>query len=649
MGGGASKATGVGSVRDPFRIDSQTDRDLDTLTFVTTRVLNTPDIYDIYNLKNAGTCGEYAVFMKEVIEKRLLNPMIVSVKDKDGKESLKEIYYQNPRKLMAPEDQKQICAEVARAAIQAVTTVVACLASIQVAFSPRIVPQKGGDIPQLKPWFINNGVVSIPPGGEIGAKKPVKLVGTPRQAGKNLEFYLVLDETRGDITTGWVVARDQNPDVAARLPQTEGLRINFLADPIEVSPTSSVVAVRILDHAGRPWMAGLLVKIPSFENKTFFKSFAKGEGGYSEFTNVIEDIFRKSLGQPFVLGLNETREQLTEANKLFEQIRDTKGARLPLLQANMSSFFARAGIITQAVAALPPPAPTGYGAPGPYGFPGYGFPAAAPPPPPPQPLQPPTLQPQAGPLYPTTLGPQIPAITDIPQPSAASILKIYERFKEAHNKQSNPAAVRAKALAASVTENRQIVVAACDDPYWREPTMAQVYPWVTLQYLCVKDLTVDPVKMEFESEWAEFIGELKQIYEPLKITVTEGTMAVGATMVSSKLLERMSIKGGDKMSFCANPRTDNFRAIQDGLLRIQGLYEEHVQNMWAILNSLVVVIEDPVRESRIVRLNPKATTGTQRSLDYIQARATDARKAIVKFYLDVERTYVETLKRAFTE
>jgi hypothetical protein len=356
MGGSASKATG--SVRDPFRIDTATDRDLDTLTFVTTRVLNTPDIYDIYNLKNAGTCGEYAVFVKEVIEKRLLNQMVVKVKDKDGRESLKEIYYQNPRKLMPPEDQKQICAEVARAAIQAVTTVVACLASIQVAFSPRVVPQqRGGDIPQLKPWFLNNGVVSLPPGGEIGARKPVKLNGTAAQTAGAIEFYLVLEETRGDITTGWVVARDQTADPAKRLPQTEGLRINFLADPIEVSPTSSVVAVRILDHAGRPWMAGILVKIPSLGNKTYFKSFAKGDENYREFTNVIEDILRKSLGQPFSFGLNETREQLTEANKLFEQIRDTKGARLPLLQSNISTtFFTRAGIQVQATVA-PAPAP----------------------------------------------------------------------------------------------------------------------------------------------------------------------------------------------------------------------------------------------------------------------------------------------------
>jgi hypothetical protein len=208
--------------------------------------------------------------------------------------------------------------------------------------------------------------------------------------------------------------------------------------------------------------------------------------------------------------------------------------------------------------------------------------------------------------------------------------------------------VRAKALAASVTDDRRVIVASCEDPYWKEPTMAQVYPWVTLQYLCVKDLTADPVKMDFENEWAEFISELKKIYDPLKLTITEGTMAVGAIMVSSKLLERMSIKGGDKMRFCANPRTDNFRAIQDGLLRIQGLYEAHVQRMWAILNALIVVIEDPERQTRIVRLHPKATTGTQRSLEYIQARAAEARAAIKDFYLAIEKTYVDTLDRAFT-
>jgi hypothetical protein len=652
MGATSSKATG--SVRDPFRIDTATDRDLDTLTFVTTRVLNTPDIYDIYNLKNAGTCGEYAVFVKEVIEKRLLNQMVVKVKGKDGSESLKEIYYQNPRKLMPIEDQKQICAEVARAAIQAVTTVVACLASIQVAFSPRIVPQqRGGDIPDLKPWFLTNGILApLPAGVDLVARKPFRMNGTPTQNSAHMEFHIILEETRGENTTGWVGVRDLNTDESKRLPITQALRINFLPDPIEVTPANSVVMVRILDHSGRPWMAGILVKVPNL-GKTYLKSFVKGDENYRDFTNVIEEILRKSLGQSFSFGLNESREQVIEANKVFEQIRDTKGARLPLLQSNMPTFLQKVFGITPPTVPQQQQAPV-YGAPGPYPYPGYGFPQALvqPAPQPLQPLQPPpTYQSTTGPLYPTLgpgTGPQLQAITDIPQPSAASILKIYERFKEAHNKQSNPAAVRAKALAASVTDDRQIAVASCEDPYWKEPTMAQVYPWTTLQYLCVKDLTVDPAKMEFEAEWSEFISELKQIYNTLKLTVTEGSVVMGATMVSSKLLERMSIKGMDKLSFCANPRTNNFRAIQDGLLRIQGLYEEHVKRMWAILNALIVVIEDPTRQSRIVRLHPKATTGTQRSLEYIQTRAAEARVAIKDFYLAVERTYVDTLDRAFT-
>jgi hypothetical protein len=648
MGTGASKD--MGSARDPFRIDRETDRDLDTLTLVTTRILNTPDIYDVNNLSKMGTCGEYAVFMKDVIEKKLLNPFVVDTRD-----GMKEVVYQNPRKLIAkPEDRKEICSQIARAAITAVTTIVACLASIQVAYAPRVVPPQtgGGGLPAVSPWLSTNKVVLTAP----IAKAPAEMVVTGAQMAAGTKLFLILEESRHGLTTGIVAIRNNKLSAAI---QSEAFRIHFL-DPIIISSfpqqQKSVLPVRILDTAGRAWMAGILVE--GSGNDIVFKSFTKASETY-KITEIVENLFRRSAGEVGVPIL-EDRTQLTAASGVFDQIRSAPSTAEAsrILNTALADYFARLGITVSAAPSYYPgfpPAPGyGYGAPQP--------PAYVPPPPPPVQLAQPTtsyLAPVPGAttgaapalrtyaalagLAPGAPGAAPADVTfDVPQNSTAYILGAYKRFREAYNNQSSPATVRAKTLAASVNEDRSVTVGACQDPYWKENTLAQVYPWVTLQYLCIKDLTAaaaDATRpLQFTDEWSEFLEKLRTIYDRLGLKI-EG--AAGGPDV----LERLSVKGVAALSFCKDPKV-GYRVIQDGLLRIQGLYEEHVASMWAILNNLIVVIEDPSRGARIVRLHPKATTGTQSSLKYIEARAAEARKAITKFYLDVEREYVDTLVKA---
>jgi hypothetical protein len=646
MGTGASKD--MGSVRDPFRIDRETDRDLDTLTLVTTRILNTPDIYDVNNLSRVGTCGEYAVFMKDVIEKKLLNPFVVETRD-----GMKEVVYQNPRKLIAKiEDRKEICSQIARAAVTAVTTIVACLASIQVAYAPRIIPpQTGGGLLEVRSWLSQNKVVLTDP----VAKVPAEMVTSGTQAAAGTKIFLILEESRHGLTTGLVAIRNNKLSAAI---QSEAFRIHFLDSVIiTVQPQQkSVLPVRILDTAGRAWMAGIL--LAGSGNEIVFKSFAKGSETY-KITEVIENLFRRYAGEVGVPIL-ETRENLTAAYGVFEQIRGSPSTTAQILQNVLGPYFQSLGINVSGAptAAAPyypgfPPAPGyGYGAPQP--------PVYAPPPPPPVQLGS-YLAPIAGvsnsaapalrtyaalaglaPGAPGAVAAPADVTFDVPQNSTAYILNAYKRFREAYNNQSSPATVRAKTLAASVNGDRSVNVGACQDPYWKESNLGQVYPWATLQYLCIKDLTAAAADasrpLQFADEWSEFLKELRAIYGRLDLKI-EG--AAGGPDV----LERLSVKGVAALPFCKDPKV-GYRVIQDGLLRIQGLYEEHVASMWAILNNLIVVIEDPSREARIVRLHPKATTGTQSSLKYIDARAAEARKAIAKFYIDVEREYVDTLVRA---
>jgi hypothetical protein len=634
MGAGASKGD-LGSVRDPFRISRETDKDLDVLTFVTTRVLNTPDIYDVNNLSRAGTCGEYAVFMKDIIEKRLLNQLVI-----DTPEGKKTVYYQNPRKLIPKlEDRKAICSQIAGTAIQAVTTIVACLASIQVAYSPRIVPpQTGGGVIEVRDWLYKNGVIrqEIP---QLGA--PVELTTTRDQQSRGIQLLIVLEGSRQDLTTGLVFPRAVSggePKGLPQLPTSEGLRIQLLMPirPGVQTDSISALPVRIVDSVSRPWLAGILIK---YQNRTYFKSFGKGE--MFEFTEAIEALFRRATGGG---GIQlETRDQLVSASATFDQIRNNMSAGLNILMSSLGPFLQSVGFTT-AVA----PAPYGQQQPPPYGYapPGYGapppaFPIAAPPLAPL--IQQPTLPAfrQLPGVAAVAAGPSDTAY-DIPQNATAFILNAYKRFRDAHFTQSSPATVRAKTLAASVNEDRTVNVGACQDPYWTQPTLGQVYPWATFQYLCVKDLTKagdTTTPLAVTGQWTKFVSEISEIYEGLGLKLEKGT-------ASTPLLENMRVTGVNTLKACKEGRT-GFRIIQDALLRLQGLYEEHVERMWGVLNSLVVVIEDPVREAKVVRLHPKATTGTDTSRKYIDGLANEARDALLEFYVAVERTYAEAIQKAF--
>ncbi len=642
MGAGASKGD-LGSVRDPFRISRETDKDLDMLTFVTTRVLNTPDIYDVNNLSRAGTCGEYAVFMKDVIEKRLLNQLVI-----DTPEGKKTVYYQNPRKLIPKlEDRKAICAQIAGTAIQAVTTIVACLASIQVAYSPRLVPpQTGGGVYEVRDWLLKFGVVKqeIPK-----THVPVELAITREQQGRGIQLVIVIEESRQDFTTGLVFPRAStgvDPKGLPPLPTTEGLRIQLLM-PIR-SPqqpdTISALPIRIVDSVNRPWLAGVLIK---YQGRTYFKSFGKSE--LFEFTEAIEALFRRATGNGSTQL--ESRDQLVAASAIFDRIRSNMSAGLSILQETMGPFLQSTGFMSAAAAAAPygqqplQQPPYGYAGPG-YAGPGYAPPALPPTAPTVAPLIQQLAQPAFRPLpgaAAVAAGVSTDTAYDIPQPATAFILNAYKRFREAHFTQSSPATVRAKTLAASVNEDRTVNVGACQDPYWTQSTLGQVYPWATFQYLCVKDLTKagdTTAPLAVTGQWTKFVTEIAEIYEGIGLKLDKGS-------APTPLLENMRVTGVSTLAACKDGGRTGFRTIQDGLLRIQGLYEEHVERMWGILNSLIVVIEDPVREAKVVRLHPKATTGTDTSRKYIDGLANEARDSLLEFYVAVERTYVEILKKAF--
>ncbi len=650
---------------NPFPIDKKINNDLDLLSLVVARVLNTGDIYDIANLGRPGVCGDYAVFLKKQIEKKLL-PFVAKIKTKDGEEKDVEVVYQNPRKAIDDSaQQKQICSQLADSAIRVISIIVALLASIQVATPSRetaissivqkptaqakkteiLTIQAGGGIPEVRNWLVTNGYISATSDSRPGNK--VELINPTKD---NYRFYISFMKTEGNITRAFLSAEGGRE--GEEMP-TGSLTVQFM-NPVPIPGTAkSVLPLRIQDSAGVAWMVGVLYD-------TVFKSLVSTTPYTSPFTQFYT-MFRRTQGWTGEAGYRETRQQLDQANQVFQQARNSTTPHIILQQA-LSDFFsqyitgfnpAMAGQI-QGVPGYPGvagfPGVPGYPtAPGVPGYPAYGAaPTYGQPTPfgavtrplgvPAAPLTAPSYSfrpPQAGTLD-----------YDIPLSASRFINSIMGGFKAMAVKKSCPAAVRAITLAAKVNPDRTIQTGICRDPYWTETSMKGIYPYLTLQFLCIKDwsklsdATLAGVTFDDEGLWNEFLRGLAKIYD-----------GRGGKLPTLKLPERPAIMienlnytGTPDIELCKttaqNPRV-GFQPIQAFLETLQTLYGEHIKQVWAILNELILVIEDPDTRQNIVRLHPAVVkTGTQK---YVNDLAIKARRQIIKHYLDVEKAYTDTI------
>lgn len=648
---------------NPFPIDKKINNDLDLLSLVVARVLNTGDIYDIKNLGRAGVCGDYAVFLKKQIEKKLL-PFVAKIKTKEGEEKDVEVVYQNPRKAIDDTaQQKQICSQLADSAIRVISIIVALLASIQVATPSRetaisgidqrlgqassktttrteiLTIQSGGGIPEVRSWLVTNGYISPQADSRPGIK--VELINPVRD---NYRYYISFMKTEGNITRAFLSAEGGRQ--GEEMP-TGSLSVHFM-NPVPIPGTSkSVLPLRMLDSAGVAWMTGVLYD-------TVFKSLVPTTPYTSPFTQFYT-MFRRTQGWTGEIGYRESRQQLDQANQVFQQARNSTTPHIILQQA-LSDFFAQyitgstPAVIGQVQGVPGYPGAPGYPVTAVPGYPVYGAPTYGQQPPTPFSAVTRPLQTQlAPPIQSTGLQPPQSSMSgvefDIPQNAGKFISGVLNNFKKMSIQKSCPAAVRAATLAAKVNPDRTIQTGICRDPYWKESDMSGIYPYITLQFLCYKDLsklsdTMSGVTFDDEGLWSEFLRGLAKVYNgsdgklpTLKIPETAQTP-----------LRNLRYTGVENIEICKttgdNPRV-GFQPIQAFLGTLQGLYGEHIKQVWAILNELILVIEDPDTKQSIVRLHPAVVrTGTQK---YVNDIAVRARRQIIKHYLEVEKAYADTV------
>lgn len=662
MGAAGSKGAGSGvSVENPFPVSPTLNRDLDKLSMVAARILSSPDIYDIENLSRPGVCGDYVVLLKKHVEKEvklslenqraadaILQPFTAEA-DIDGKGKKRvEIYYGNPRKAMTDKAREEICKTLTNSLLRTIAIIVASLASIQVAMPSRkaavsgiAVPvQKGGGVNEVLNWLTQNGYILNP---RLTGSMRLQ-VFTPELSGRmgDAHFNLTLDTTTGNVTTGTITAKG-TPKGEPEFP-AGALRVQFM-DPVSVVPAPGnvqVLPMRLLDAGSMPWAAGFL-----FQRE--FKSFNTRPGPQRaqtiDFTTLLYYLFRKTQGLPVQLARQpETQAEIHTANSTYNRVlRSIQSTGSPQdLITVIQPFLAEAGLGAQAMFA--PPAAPGYAPPG-YAPQAYApYPGVAP-------VVPyPGVAAAAYPAGPGGLArgpgligaPQTLQYT-IPQSATKTLLDTLKDYRGKLAIENSPAAIRAQALAGAPLPNRDIKTNLCQDPYWTQPSLSQVYPWATLQFLCVKDwstLTGDRSKVVFESEWDTFIEELGKTYSKeandCPELVRDGNL---------KFLDRMKITNVQRLAACSTGGIAQvkFKEVNDGLLEIQGLYERHVPRMWAILNRLIFLIKDPDTGIEHVRLNPEVLKAAS-SDQYVSDIAKEARELIATFYNSIENAYVRAAK-----
>ena len=631
---------------NPFPLDAKMNSDLDLLSVAISRILNTPDIYDINNLGRPGVCGDYAVFLRNQVEKKLL-PFMATV---DGKDVA--VAYLNPRKSIdKPEVRKEVCKQLTGTILRVISIVVASLASIQVANQSRdtavagvtrqavtqmpsqrggsklTTGQGGGGIPDVREWLVNNNYISAANVGAAGADG----IRLNNPAGDDYSFRLAFVRTEGVITYANLSAEGGKPEPLPR----GSLKVQFM-NPVQIPGTTrTVLPLRVLDNAGLPWMVGVL-----YEN--VFKSLVPNSPHSSPYS-IWYSLFRRTQG--WEAPLRETRDQLNQANLVFSQAK--QGNNPSLILPSLTEFLTQyVQGYSGAVQQPPYGAPPGYypGAPpAPY-YPGMGGPYGAPAQRAVLPLQqlPSGLQQQRPAMAPAASSMDY----DIPLAASKYIYNMLNNFRNMVVKQSCPAAVRSVTLSAKLNPDRTIQTGICRDPYWLETNMGQIYPYTALQFLCYADWNVlssdRRTDTRFVQPWFDFLSGMKSIYRGGKVPTLEGP-DVGTAAV---FLDQYKFKDVSKTVICEstgqNPRV-RFQGVQDGLLAMQGAYSRHVKKIWEIMNSLIYVVEDPDTKQSIVRLHPKVVAAG--SMKYVDGLAVEARKQIIAHYLEIETIYRDTIEK----
>ena len=678
MGAASSRSGGV-DIDTPFPIDDAHNSNLDVLSMIAARILNTGDIYKLDNLGNPGECGNYAVFLRDKIEQTLL-PFVLDV-DATGKGSKQtEVLYQSSvTSIPDINARKKICSELATTMITVVSIVVASLASVQVKTTSREAQfannQKGGSYNAIFQWLEATRFVSRQPIVDRAFELVTPGDATPPASRDRIVITL---SSRHSLTSTFgtvgAIARTNPADT----PFSGGTFDIEMFDPVDMptaTPGMSVLPLRIFDSTRDAWLVGVL-----FQN--FFISFVKRTQQPNHIVPLIANLFRRVRDGTNAVKtqFDESKAELNAANNILNQYVSSR-YNPAVLTAALSDFFTTMGfpflaqtsgglirgqggimglggqgiqglqgLQGQGLQGL-----QGQGWGGGQGLQGQGWGG--------QGLQGQGLQGQGwggvqgvgrqgwggfG-IPPGLPGPQariggIPGGTyAIPYVASQRLMTWISGFRNMMPKESSPAAVRAAILAREVTGNRNVSPGICTDDYFKETSLAKVHPWMTLQLLFIDDITklttVATPTVFTGVGWLTFLQKLGSVYQ------TGGVTPQIAIPTSNMFLESLSFKGtvkveGKDCKTLTSKLIVGYKEVKDGLLALHGAYLRHCNAIFTLISQLVITIQDG--PNQYVRLNPAVVKGDSKA--YVNRIRDQARQLIADFYVEVEQLYVGTIK-----
>jgi len=603
MGNGSSI-----SKSNPFPVNEKIVKNLARLSYGTARILNTEDIYYLFNLNKPGPCGNYAIFKKKNIGIKLL-PFFADISG-----TVQEFLYQDSFKAVSNDIRKEVCADLAKTMLRTVSIIVACMASIQIYSSmvkaryDEVVPptQRGGGGDTIKDWLTRHNYI------KAGTDDVYTLKDKPS---------LMLDFTES-----------KDYSVEATLTDTSSLktiRLIFL-EPVAVDSQERGVAVCMADEA-RTLACGIL-----YNNEYLPFDLSKRRRNFGEFSQTL-------MTSPIRTEPTTSYQLFLIINKLTEENKDKAIAELLARHFSSTSglgSLANRGLGTSGL---------GYRGLGDRGLGlgdrglglgnglglglgnglGNGLGLAA------RSLQ--VALGQRSNVFPfANVGPQTGG--PIKGPAQQYILKFFENCRKMVPIEESPAARRVRTIVTGEDANRRAQPNICQDPYWTKANLGEVYPWATLQFLSVQDWnSLGTPDVKLEPEFADFLTNLRNLYKDKLVIVAKK---------DGKRLEDLNFSGISKLALCQpgkEIKAFDIKVIQDLLAQMNILYANHVENMTAIINSLIIEIDD--QNTKVYRLNPNIFKTGKATAIFINEKAKEARTKLAAFYIQVETIYLEIIKR----
>jgi len=697
MGAGQSA-----SIEQPFAIPPSITSDIAKLSAVAERVLSSPDIYDIENLTKPGVCGEYAVFLKQGLEQTLMK----FTADVSGAGIL-PVVYANPavdKKRFTDAARKEVCTQMATAGIRVITTIVACLASIQIGSNSVVLrggrrtrKQRGGqrggetdeerakreereeeelkalvndefdvesdpaalasairDLGDLKtPTVISGALVEnkIIDSASIPAiyNSPISILKTGTTGGPYAmyDFKLQITQVTAQNSSAQISVKSKSTQVQ-QFEEASHLSVVFL-HPIPYPANqnrNTCIPVRIKRPSNKQLIAaGVLFK-------GYFKSF-NPETRKIPFIQLIYLLFASGADPTYFINnpsVFESRSNTLDAGKFYDRaVKDAyNGINLiltrtdPFLREMMSSRYGEQRSM-------------------------YPFDLDRAP-----------VEREFIPPAPRILSKKADTEFIIPTTELSALKKFFTSTTTNDlRKHSSPAKVRAETLAGRLDPTtRTVITGICNDVYWTSTyektvkdatgkdnktqvpqTAGTIYPWLTLQNVSTLKWG-DESHIAFDPLWkSEFIDPMMKLYNEeihsqataLKLTAPMFLSSGGKPLMLTSykfFAEKEGFKQLEGFFQCPPSRTPPhvaYREVQDGIARLQARYAAHVKAIWELLNELILVIEDPITKTQAVRLHPKVVDTAVGSKKYVDIKAQDAIRLIGAFYVDIERIYLETI------